>query len=707
MRLRSGALAGAMALAATMSPENSLAEQSCTGRNEIMTLRFAEIQQELKVAAAECRAASDYKRFVHAYKPALDLSDQAMLSVFRDNSVSDTGTSAYAAFKAQLVSNSLLRSARNKPAFCAEARSEFSAAFSGQGALEGLISSTEPYVDLPFKDCGQTPQAPQSSTTVLAQQATPQAVAPQNVQVAQANIGQTPIAPPTLRPDPAELERVVPHHAPVVPAVPSMTRPASAPASAPQFDVAAPPPPPVEMARVVPHHAPVVPSIPQMTRPGTVAALAPQFAVSAPPAPIVAIARVVPHHTPFVPAVPAMSSPMSQTMSAPRFAITRESEPVMLARVVPHHRAFIPSIPDMQEPQPLHVRAPHIQVAQAEETFIIRRVVPRHSALRPATLLMAHPRPTVAEAPAVEIARAVPPAPPRNVEQSSSIARSLARLSAIAATMLKREAAAQAAERPAHVRPMVAAEPAQHPVTNADSAMAAAAARAADILHNPPIAQNERQNVASGHASEGTTRRRAVAANLVLPKQGIPLSALNATIEQSRVDEIAALPNQAVHSPVPASAQTAMNDQSAVVVAGRADLGTPKLAHASAGSKATTYGGKPIGSSDGSARAATNTPVQQAPSAALIPQNQDQSQDQNGDQQAAPNNQDDQTGPAYAYDDGYYNARARARAWRRHIIDALETYRRRSVPDDYSSDYRPPAPPPWRSNPSDDSWSDQ
>jgi hypothetical protein len=90
---------------------------------------------------------------------------------------------------------------------------------------------------------------------------------------------------------------------------------------------------------------------------------------------------------------------------------------------------------------------------------------------------------------------------------------------------------------------------------------------------------------------------------------------------------------------------------------------------------------------------------------------QDQGQDQNSnsdqynDQQSAPNaNQDDQYGPAYAYDDGYARARARARAWRRRIIDAYETYRRRSVPDDYSGDY-PPPPPPWRNDSGDDSWS--
>jgi hypothetical protein len=746
-----------MALAATMSPENSLADQSCTGRNEIMTLRFAEIQQELKVAAAECRAAYDYKRFVHAYKPALDLSDQAMLSVFRDNSVGDTGISAYAAFKAQLVSNSLLRSARNKAAFCAEARSEFSAAFSGEGSLETLISSSQPYVDIPFRDCAQNPQPP-SSSTVIAQQAAPPAVTRQPVQVASANVAQVPVTPPAIRPDPwaevapvapplgaSDLVRVVPYQAPLVPAIPQLSRPVAAGVAAPQFDVAPPPTPPVVLARVVPHDAPFVPSVPAMTDPGLQSAAAPRFTI-AEEAPLVAIARVVPHHARFVPGVPAMTAPAPRAAEAPRFAIARDTQPVAIARVeelfvvrpvVPRRSALRPAGLVFSHPRAATMEAPEVEIARTAPTAApapmrreafdppVARGIPRRSALRPAELVLSHPRAATMEAPEVEVARAAPTPAPAAVPSSASesaIARSLARLSFVAAAMLKRDAAADAAEPPAHARPMVAApDPASRPAdTQAGPAsqgeLAVAAAQAADMLRNEPDAHPERRIAARQPLNQGTTHRRLVAANLIVPaKRGVPLSALNPTIEVARVDQIAALPPHTARASDPVPAKPVTADQSAVVVAGRADVPASKLAHGFSSAKATTYGRAPkpvVG--DANTGETDNSPVGQAapdaPSAALMPQDQNQDEnsipDQNNDQQSAPNNdQDDQYGPAYAYDDGYARARARARAWRRHIIDALETYRRRSVPEDYSGDY--PPPPPWRNDSSDDYWSNR
>jgi len=674
MRLRSGALAGAMALAATMSPENSLADQSCTGRNEIMTLRFAEIQQELKVAAAECRAASDYKRFVHAYKPALDLSDQAMLSVFHDNSVGDTGTSAYAVFKAQLVSTSLLRSARNKAAFCAEARSEFSAAFSGEGALETLISSSQPYVDLPFKDCAQNPQPAAPAPTTFAQQP-PVTVSRQPVGMAQAVVAQTPVSPLSVRPDPVELMRIVPHHAPLVPAVPQMPRAAAV--SAPAF---------------------------------------PQFEISAPPP--VQIARVVPHHTPFVPGVPAMDAPRGQSTEAPRFAITPDADPLVLARVVPRHSVFVPSTPSFVSPHDTDARAPHFAIARIEEPSFVRHVVPRRSALRPADLVLARPHAIAAEAPEVEIARVVPPLrPPHHVQDGSSeIARGLARLSAIAATALRHQVAASAAERPDHVRPMVPAAPPASDDMRSNPAdgdeMALAAAQAADMLRAEPDAHPERRVAARQPLNEVTTRRRVMATNATLH--------ISRATARPGFDQAVIVPTRAVHAPVQAPAPQSVapaNDQPAMVVAGRADVASSKLAHGFSAAKATTYGGAsqpaPQPGTNAAIANTTRPAVQDAPSAALVPQDQDrdwsvdQGSGQNDDQQSSPNNnQDGEYGPAYAYDDGYYNARARARAWRRRIIDAYQTYRRRRVPDDYGGEI--PPPPPWRNNNSDDnSWSDR
>ena len=671
MRLRSGALASAMALAATVNPSMSLAD-ACTGHNEIMTLRFAEIQQELKVAGAECRAASEYKRFVRAYRPALDLSDQAMLSVFKSNAAGDTGTSAYAAFKAQLVSNSLIRSARNKQSFCAEAHAEFSAAAQGQGALGTLIESGQPYVDIPFKECGSGEQP------AVAQAALPQSgIARQAIAPIGAVVAENTNAKLALRPDPPELARIVPHYAAVVPAVPAMPHPAAAAMAAPQFDVAAPPAPPIEFARVVPHHAAVVPAIPAMTRPATVVAEAPRFAVAAQePNDLV---RVVPHHMAVVPHVPAMLRPAIATVDAPRIAIARAEEP------------------------------------RAEGTYVfVRRSVPRHSALRPAGLTLMHPHEETAAAPQIEIARAVPViAPAREpVAAPSQVARGLARLSLLAAAMLRSEGAAQAAERPAHTRPMVAmADPAPHVTagnTDAPDGMAGAAAAAADMLRSQTDPHPARPVAIVRAANVGTTRRRTIATNIVLPaKRGVPLSALNAMIEQSRVDQVAAEAAQAPQTPVPVSTQTAMNDQSAVALSGRADLSTPKTGHGFGAGKATTYGRvKPDADmahdvSNASATTAA-TVVPQTPA----PEVQNQNQNPAFDQPSQPNadQNDDDYGQAYAY-----NTRARERAWRRRIIDAYETYRRRAVPDDYynngGGDY--PPPPPSRGYGSDDSWNDR
>jgi hypothetical protein len=132
---------------------NAAAADRCTSSDAARTLKVAELQEQLMVAALTCHDVRDYNRFVLSYRPALQASDRAMLRFFKGQDGAGAGDRAYNAFKTRLANVSALNSNADNAAFCGNAADEFNAAFEGQVSLAQLAMSEPAYVALPIAGC--------------------------------------------------------------------------------------------------------------------------------------------------------------------------------------------------------------------------------------------------------------------------------------------------------------------------------------------------------------------------------------------------------------------------------------------------------------------------------------------------------------------------------------------------------------------------
>jgi hypothetical protein len=112
----------------------------CTSPNEAAALKTAVIQQELMVAALQCRETGAYNRFVIAYRGELQASD-ANLKAFFVRRGGEHGEAGYDTFKTKAANLSALQQARNAQAFCADAHALFLAARNHQGSLMSFVET--------------------------------------------------------------------------------------------------------------------------------------------------------------------------------------------------------------------------------------------------------------------------------------------------------------------------------------------------------------------------------------------------------------------------------------------------------------------------------------------------------------------------------------------------------------------------------------
>jgi hypothetical protein len=128
----------ASASIALLALSNPALAAACATPSEASALKTAVMQQELMVAALQCREAAAYNRFVSTYRPELQSSD-ASLKAFFVRRGGEHGEAGYDAFKTKAANLSALENARNAGAFCADARSLFQAAMSHRGSLMSFI----------------------------------------------------------------------------------------------------------------------------------------------------------------------------------------------------------------------------------------------------------------------------------------------------------------------------------------------------------------------------------------------------------------------------------------------------------------------------------------------------------------------------------------------------------------------------------------
>lgn len=113
------------AIAATLLAANcAAASAGCVGRDDLLTLRTAAIQQELMVAALTCHEISRYNHFVVSHQPELFASDNRLKSFFVQRSTRRS-EARYHSFKTELANTASLRSARRAGFFCARADAAF------------------------------------------------------------------------------------------------------------------------------------------------------------------------------------------------------------------------------------------------------------------------------------------------------------------------------------------------------------------------------------------------------------------------------------------------------------------------------------------------------------------------------------------------------------------------------------------------------
>jgi hypothetical protein len=128
----------ATASIALLAFSNPALAAACATPSEASALKTAVMQQELMVAALQCRESAAYNRFVNTYRPELQTSDSSLKAFFVRRG-GEHGEAGYDAFKTKAANLSALENARDARAFCADARSLFQAALAHRGSLMSFV----------------------------------------------------------------------------------------------------------------------------------------------------------------------------------------------------------------------------------------------------------------------------------------------------------------------------------------------------------------------------------------------------------------------------------------------------------------------------------------------------------------------------------------------------------------------------------------
>ena len=112
----------------------------CASPADASALKTAVMQQELMVAALQCREAGAYNRFVMTYRDELQSSD-ASLKAFFVRRGGEHGESGYDTFKTKAANLSALEQARDTAAFCADAHALFTGVLAHQGSLMSFVNA--------------------------------------------------------------------------------------------------------------------------------------------------------------------------------------------------------------------------------------------------------------------------------------------------------------------------------------------------------------------------------------------------------------------------------------------------------------------------------------------------------------------------------------------------------------------------------------
>ena len=110
----------------------------CVTAADAAALKTAVMNQELMVAAFQCREANSYNRFLTAYKSELRSSDAVLKAYFIRGKRGEAG---YDSFKTKAANLSALEQARHSEAFCANAHDRYAAVFAHQGSLRSFVES--------------------------------------------------------------------------------------------------------------------------------------------------------------------------------------------------------------------------------------------------------------------------------------------------------------------------------------------------------------------------------------------------------------------------------------------------------------------------------------------------------------------------------------------------------------------------------------
>jgi len=137
------AAAAILALATMTGP--LAAAPRCATPVDMAAFRSAAIQQQLMVAALTCHNIDEYNRFVTAYRPQLQRSDNDLKSYFRRQG----SEAAYDTFKTKLANLSSLSDIANGPAYCATAAAAFDAALSSRQSLDDFVADQQLMITLP------------------------------------------------------------------------------------------------------------------------------------------------------------------------------------------------------------------------------------------------------------------------------------------------------------------------------------------------------------------------------------------------------------------------------------------------------------------------------------------------------------------------------------------------------------------------------
>lgn len=141
-------------MAALLVGASAIAAPRCAKPEEVTAIQAAMIQQELMVAALTCNEVQHFNAFQTNYGPELRTSDAHLLKMFRRLYGARRGEAEYHAFKTRLANHSSMRSIRDNPGYCRNARAAFDAALvSSKPTLAAFVAEVQVVEASPVGSC--------------------------------------------------------------------------------------------------------------------------------------------------------------------------------------------------------------------------------------------------------------------------------------------------------------------------------------------------------------------------------------------------------------------------------------------------------------------------------------------------------------------------------------------------------------------------